>query len=117
MRLHRVKAAHGFEWLAIRTDDGIKARKTQGRAKADILKSDDETPEARLFRILKRRANFALPCPTNPEIEADLGVKNGSYLLGKLVKAGLIRVEDGVPGMRRRVTILATGLRTKAAAL
>jgi hypothetical protein len=114
--LFTAKGPRGHQWIAERRAEGARGRE-MGRHKATIVRADDQSPEQRLFSYLKRCANFAMPCPTNEEINAAIDVRNGKYLFRKLIEAGLIRSEDQGPNRRRRVTIVATGLFTRDRAL
>jgi hypothetical protein len=70
----------------------------------------DET----VLRMVTEAANAAKPCPTNREIADALQLSSNSgpvLILARLAKAGLITVEQFQ--CERRVTINATGRRTK----
>jgi hypothetical protein len=115
VRLHRVRVSGGWEFIAYRTKrDGAndRDRAEAGRVRATITRAGEESAEAKLMSYLKRCANFAMRCPTNEEINAALNMRNAKYLMQKLKNAGLIRIEDMGFGMRRRVTIVETGMRT-----
>lgn len=76
--------------------------------------------ERQLYRMLVRTANHHLPCPDNGAIARLLGLRDAlaaSYRMRRLVAAGLIVVEQGAPGARRVVTIVASGARTRPCAL
>lgn len=114
--LFNPKGPRGYQWIAERRADGAAAQE-YGRLKTTITRADDQSPEQRLFSLLKRCAAFSMVCPTNEEINVVLDVGNGRYLFKKLIKAGLIRSEDQGPSRRRRVTIAESGKRTKDGAL
>lgn len=79
---------------------------------------DRDTPEGQCLAILRRAANFNLPCPTNREIMKAMrlnDVEQARYLVRKLADAGHIRVEDRGSRVTRVVTITETKRSTSRA--
>lgn len=73
-----------------------------------------------VFQLLRRAARCGAPCPTNAELARIVGLKDAvaaSYRVRRLVKDGVIRVEEPGPLERRVVTIVATGMQTRRAML
>lgn len=108
------RAGGGFEFTAVRTGLKIKRRSPAEEALAE------RATEA-LFRVLKRAANMAAPCPTQARLVEALAVEGFRMTtdqvkarIRKLADAKLIEstvvVEDGV--QVRVVKICASGKRT-----
>ena len=73
-----------------------------------------------ILRQFRRAANMGLVAPTNAELARAHGLPNAErarYLVGKLIRAKAIAVEDRGPRQRRIVTLLANGRSTKAGVL
>ncbi len=83
--------------------------------------ADDGRRTARIvLRMLTRAADQGLACPTNAELARRAGLRDAaaaSYRVRRLVAAGQIIVEEPSPLERRVVTIVATGRKTRRAAL
>jgi len=114
--LHPFKrtCAGGFQYIARRIRRTVVDAAPVAAVAAAPGAVDDV--EARLLRLLKRTANFALPCPTNAEIAVALDLKDeaaASYRMRKLVAAGLISILDHGPNRRRIVTIAGTSFKTR----
>lgn len=70
----------------------------------------------RMLGILTDAAAAGRPCPTNAVLSISLsltGAEQARYIFGQLVNAGLIAVENRGPKLRRIVTIVKSGERTK----
>lgn len=101
----------GFDFLAVRRRDEAPAAEAAPAPPA----IEDEAME-KIFRALKRAANFGLVCPTDAELALECGLKNAAaarYRRDLCAAAGWIRVENQGPNWRRIVTIVGTGKRTK----
>lgn len=85
------------------------------------LGANDATMTTRaVLRILSQAAARGLPCPTNAELAARVGLAGAvaaSYRVRRLVQLGKISVEEPSPIERRVVTIVATGKQTRRAML
>lgn len=69
----------------------------------------------RLMAVLRRLANFRLPCPVNAELARLAQLKDAEaarYRLKLAEEQGLIRVRVPTPGAQRVVTIIASGRST-----
>jgi hypothetical protein len=94
----------------------------RGITAAGVVDDDALPPgdEGRVLVLLRRAARFGQQCPTNAEIAEALGLRNheaARYLIGKLIRAELIRVTDHGPAHRRVVRILPDGPATVAGRL
>lgn len=82
---------------------------------AVVASSDDDDPAERVFRLLKRYANFGRACPSNAELARSATLENAaaaSWCVRKLRDLGRIRIDDMGPMKPRVVTIVATGKST-----
>lgn len=114
----------GFRFIAQRLPDPrpsqLQARKPVLRGRF-IAASDGAKATTRMvFQLLRRAAHRCEPCPTNAELARMVGLKDAvaaSYRVRRLVRDGLIQVEEPSPLERRVVTIVASGKRTRRATL
>lgn len=117
----------GFRFIAQRLPDPRPPRPSELRARVRVQRgrfaprSDDSRRTTRaVLRVLTQAAARHLPCPTNAEIAARVGLTGAvaaSYRVRRLVKDGKIIVEEPSPLERRVVTIVATGKQTRRAML
>lgn len=76
---------------------------------------DAESPEGRVYALLRRCANLAQPCPSHEDIAERLNLRNraeAAYRTQLLIDRGLIRVDWPARSGPRIVTIVATGKQT-----
>ncbi|MBJ7442866.1 MAG: winged helix-turn-helix domain-containing protein [Sphingobium sp.] len=117
----------GFRFIAQRLADPrpsqIRARRrsNSGQFRQGQPASGDAKRTTRaVLRLLVQAANRDAPCPTNAEIAVRVGLTGSvaaSYRMRRLVRDGMISVEEPGPCERRIVTIVATGKKTRRAML
>lgn len=122
----RVAAASGggFRFIAQRLADPrpsqIRARRRSNPGQFLPASGDAKRTTRAVLRLLVQAANRDAPCPTNAEIAVRVGLNGSvaaSYRMRRLVRDGLIQVEEPSPRERRIVTIVATGKKTRRAML
>ena len=115
----------GFRFIAQRLPDPrpsqIRARMPEHRGRfAHREVKGRRLPERLIYKLLVAAAKRGEPCPTNAELAARVGLAGAvaaSYRVRRLVAAGKITVDEPSPVERRVITIIATGDRTRRAAL
>jgi hypothetical protein len=125
----RRMAAGGFRFIAQRLADPrpsqIRARRRTNSGQfrpgqCQPASGDAKRTTRAVLRLLVQAANRDAPCPTNAEIAVRVGLNGSvaaSYRMRRLVRDGLIQVEEPGPLERRIVTIVATGKKTRRAML
>jgi hypothetical protein len=104
--LKQEKSPRGWRFIAERAS-------RKGSAGQDTV---TDHVSADVLRILMRAAALGVDCPTNGAIVRELGLKDvdaARYQIRKLIKAGLVRIEDCGPRCPRIVTICATGAQSR----
>lgn len=90
------------------------------RQRVQVDEAWRETAEGKIFLTLTRAANLGAPCPSNADLAAVAGLRNGDaarYLVYQLVEGGRIEIRhDGAARQCRRVRIVETGRWTAPAA-
>lgn len=116
--------AGGFRFIAQRLADPrpskIRARRRSNPGQFLPASGDAKRTTRAVLRLLVQAANRDAPCPTNAEIAVRVGLNGSvaaSYRMRRLVRDGLIEVEEPGPLERRIVTIVATGKKTRRAML
>ncbi len=116
--------AGGFRFIAQRLADPrpsqIRARRRSNPGHFLPAAGDAKRTTRAVLRLLVQAANRDAPCPTNAEIAVRVGLNGSvaaSYRMRRLVRDGLIQVEEPGPLERRIVTIVATGKKTRRAML
>jgi hypothetical protein len=113
VELKAERGPRGWRFLATK-----RAMATGGAARAKAAPRVDDDAEA-VLRVLRRCAQLDLECPSNGALAEAAKLNDGDaarYQLRKLAAAGTIRVEHFGPMRPRRVTIVATGKRTREVA-
>ena len=127
VRLHFRRTAGIGEYVAVRTDvsaNGLRAAGPKEVRLSGRIDPGDSAVERRLMTAIRRATVQPVLCPSNSELARAAGLRDraeAKYQIGKLVKAGLIRVETiarcgaehGGNEPQRVVTVVATGRSTK----
>lgn len=114
--LHQRRATGcvGLEYLAVRLE---RARTADAQREAP---ASDEALD-KILAIFRRETNFGRPASSDAQLARAVGLATApqaAWRVAKLRKAGLIRTQvvTDDPEIKRVVTIVATGRRTKAPA-
>jgi hypothetical protein len=114
----------GFRFIAQRLPDPrpsqMQGRKLTPRGRFTVGADSAKATTRMVFQLLRRAAQRDEPCPTNAQLARMVGLKDAvaaSYRVRRLVRDGLIRVEEPSPLERRVVTIVASGKQTRRAKL
>ncbi len=122
MRMKR--GSSGFRFIAVRQPDPAPvAREHRGpshRGRFVKRPTGRRCAERLIYKLLVEAAKRDLPCPTNAELSARVGLSGAvaaSYRMRRLVASGDIIIEEPSPLERRVVTIVASGKQTRRAML
>lgn len=92
-----------------------KARRGSARPAMTLPADFEASEEGRMLAALTRVADAGAVCPSNGDLARQLALNSrdrAQYLIVRLARAGLIRVESASSFEGRVVTIVATGRRT-----
>lgn len=105
----RKGAGGNWEWIAQRATTETLLAQAEGVARTTAsatpkVTSDGEAIGDAMLRLIRRRANMEMPCPTLKQLGEIAEIDDGSAVrreLKRMEDAGLIRVQNSPDGKRR----------------